>query len=107
MATINFASNTYSGEVLEDLLVYTAKGNDTYQAGLIHVKPGIQKRFVLPGIELGNIIQDNKPTPTSVEGGVPATGDTTLNKYTIHERYLDPQDFMVYLGFDPRDFALT
>ena len=102
MATINFAGNTYAGEVLEDLLVYTAKGNETYEAGLVHVKPGIQKRYVLPHIQLGSIIQDNKPTPTSTEG---AADDTTgFNQYKLSERYLDPQDFMVYLEFNPRDF---
>lgn len=47
MATIHFASNTYAGEVLEDLLLYTAHGNDTYEEGLIYVKPGVQKRLVL------------------------------------------------------------
>lgn len=102
MATINFAGNTYSGEVLEDLLVYTAKGNETYEAGLMHVKPGIQKRYTLPHIQLGSIIQDNKPTPTSTDGAaVDASG---FNSYTISERYLEPQDFMVYLEFNPRDF---
>lgn len=102
MATINFAGNTYAGEVLEDLLVYTAKGNETYEAGLVHVKPGIQKRYVLPHIQLGSIIQDNKPTPTSAEGA--ANDDTGFNQYKLSERYLDPQDFMVYLEFNPRDF---
>lgn len=63
MPTINYAGNTYSGEVLEDLLVYTAQGNDTFKEGLIHIKPGVQKRYVLPGMKLGNIIQDNVPTP--------------------------------------------
>lgn len=102
MATINFAGNTYAGEVLEDLLVYTAKGNETYEAGLVHVKPGIQKRYVLPHIQLGSIIQDNKPTPTSTEGA--ANDATGFNQYKLSERYLDPQDFMVYLEFNPRDF---
>lgn len=102
MATINFAGNTYSGEVLEDLLVYTAKGNETYEAGLVHVKPGIQKRYVLPHVQLGSIIQDNKPTPTSAEGA--ANDATGFNQYKLSERYLDPQDFMVYLEFNPRDF---
>lgn len=102
MATINFAGNTYAGEVLEDLLVYTAKGNETYEAGLVHVKPGIQKRYVLPHIQLGSIIQDNKATPTSTEGA--AVDSTGHNKYNLSERYLDPQDFMVYLEFNPRDF---
>lgn len=102
MATINFAGNTYAGEVLEDLLVYTAKGNETYEAGLVHVKPGIQKRYVLPHIQLGSIIQDNKPTPTSTQRA--ADDDTGFNQYKLSERYLDPQDFMIYLEFNPRDF---
>ncbi|NDV63953.1 hypothetical protein [Bacteroides sp. 224] len=99
--TINYAGNTYSGEVLTDLLVYTAHGNDTYNEGLIHIKPGIQKKFVLPHVKLGKIIQDNKPTPTSTEGAKGADGH---NEYTHSERYLEPQDFMVYLEFNPRDF---
>lgn len=99
--TINYAGNSYAGEVLEDLLVYTAKGNDTYREGLIHIKPGVQKKFTLPHVSLGKIIQDNKPTPTSSEGGVGSDG---MNQYTHSERYLEPQDFMVYLEFNPRDF---
>lgn len=102
MATINYAGNTYSGEVLEDLLVHTAQGNDTFKEGLIHIKPGVQKRYVLPGLNLGKIIQDNVPTPASTHGSaVDATG---FNQYTLYERYLDPQDLMVYLEFNPRDF---
>lgn len=101
MATINYAGNTYAGEVLEDLLVYTAQGNDTYREGLIHIVPGIQKRKVLPHVALGKIIQDNVATPTSTQGGSGADG---MNEYTFAERYLDPQDFMVYLEFNPRDF---
>lgn len=100
MATINYAGNTYAGEVLEDLLVYTAKGNDTFREGLIHIKPGVQKKFALPHVTLGKIIQDNKPTPTSAEGA----GADGMNQYTHSERYLEPQDFMVYLEFNPRDF---
>ena len=102
MATINYAGNTYSGDVLEDLLVYTAEGNDTFQEGLIHIKAGIQKRYVLPGMNLGSIIQDNVPTPNSTHGK--EDPDTGFNQYTLYERYLDPQDFMVYLEFNPRDF---
>lgn len=101
MATIHFSGNTYSGEVLEDLLVYAAEGNDTFKEGLIHIKPGIQKRYVLPSVKLGSIIQDNNPTPTSDNG---KATDAGFNKYEFFERYLDPQDFMVYLEFNPRDF---
>ena len=99
MATINFAGNIYSGEVLEDLLVYTAQGNDTYQEGLIHIKPGVQKKFTLPHVSLNKIIQDNVATPTT-QGA--ATGE--YNQYTYSERYLEPGDFMVYVRFNPREF---
>ena len=99
MATINFKSNSYGGEVLEDLLVYTTQGNDTYKEGLIHIKPGVQKKLTLPHVKLGKIIQDNVPTPTTQGAG--AGG---FNEYDHSERYLEPKDFMVYLEFNPRDY---
>lgn len=109
MATINYAGNTYAGEVLEDLLVYTAHGNDTFREGLIHIKPGVQKKFVLPHVNLGKIIQDNVATPRvqstsdyTVQGE--SNASTGFNQYTHSERYLEPQDFMVYLEFNPRDY---
>lgn len=99
--TINFLQNGYSGEVLEDLLTYTAQGNDTFKEGLIHIKSGIQHQYTLPAIKIGNVIQDNVPTPTSNHG---AKGENDENEYTFTERYLIPQDFMVYLEFNPRDY---
>lgn len=102
-SSVNFAQNSYNGEVLEDLLTYTAQGNDTYKEGLIHIKSGIQHKYTIPAVKLGSIIQDNKPTPTSTEGAGAGTVDG-LNQYTFTERYLEPQEFMVYLEFNPRDF---
>lgn len=99
--TITYAGNTYAGEVLEDLLVYTSQENDTFQEGLIHIKPGIQSKFVLPHVALGKIIQDNVPTPTSSHGSKGSNGE---NEYTFSERYLEPQDYMVYIEFNPRDY---
>lgn len=63
---------------------------------MIHIKSGIQYKYTLPSVSLGDIIQDNKPTPTS-----PTDSKGT---YTFRERYLEPKDFMVYLEFNPRDF---
>ena len=57
--TVTFLQNGYNGEVLEDLLTYTAQGNDTYREGLIHIKSGIQHKYTLPSIHLGDVIQDN------------------------------------------------
>lgn len=102
-SSVNFAQNSYAGEVLEDLLTYTAQGNDTYQEGLIHIKSGIQFKYTIPAIQLGQVIQDNVPTPTSTHGAGAGTVDG-LNQYTFTERYLEPQEFMVYLEFNPRDY---
>lgn len=98
MATLNFnaGATNYTGEVLEDLLTYTAQENETYKEGLVHIKAGIQKKYTLPGVQLGSIIQDRKATPVS-----PTDSNGT---YTFAERYLEPNDFMVYMEFNPRDF---
>ena len=99
--TVNFLQNGYSGEVLEDLLTYTVQGNDTVREGLIHIKTGIQHRYTLPAIKLGNVIQDNVPTPQPIHG---AKGDEGFNEYQLTERYLEPSDFMIYVEFNPRDY---
>lgn len=95
MASFSFGAGqtNYTGEVLEDLLTYISEENETYQNGLIHIKPGIQKKYTLPQIGLSNIIQDHKATPDSSQG-----------EYKFAERYLEPNDFMVYIEFNPRDF---
>ena len=89
----NAGESNYTGEVLNDLLTLTAQDNETYKEGLIHVKSGIQKKYALPSIRLGKIIQDHKATP-----------DTSQGEYTFAERYLEPEDFIVYFEFNPRDF---
>lgn len=92
---INFGNglNNYTGEVLEDILTYTAQENETYKEGLIHIHAGIQKKYTLPSLQLGSIIQDHKATPDSSKGD-----------YQFTERYLEPNDFMIYIEFNPRDF---
>lgn len=99
--TLTFLQNGYNGEVLEDLLTYTVQGNDTFKEGLIHIKAGIQHKYTLPAIKLGEIIQDNVPTPASTHGGKGPNGE---NEYALTERTLVPSDFMVYLEFNPRDY---
>lgn len=94
-STLGAGATNYTGEVLEDLLTYTAQENETYKQGLIHIKSGIQKKYTLPGISLGEIIQDRKATPVSPTD--------SLGTFQFSERYLEPNDFMVYIEFDPRD----
>lgn len=98
----NFSANSfgagatnYTGEVLQDLITYAAQENETYKEGLIHIKSGIQKRYTLPGVSLGEIIQDRVATPVS-----PTNSKGT---FQFSERYLEPNDFMIYTEFDPRD----
>lgn len=91
--TFNAGQSNYTGEVLGDLLTLTAQENETYKEGLIHIKSGIQKKYALPQVRLGKIIQDHKDTP-----------DSSVGEYTFAERYLEPEDFMIYLEFNPRDF---
>ena len=82
--TVSFLQNGYSGEVLEDLLTYTAQSNDTFREGLIHIKSGIQHKYTLPSIRLGDIIQDNVPTPSSTHG---AKGENGENEYQFTRLY--------------------
>lgn len=89
----NAGESNYTGEVLGDLLTLTAQENETYKEGLIHIKSGIQKKYALPSVQLGKIIQDRKPIP-----------DGSVGEYTFAERYLEPEDLMIYLRFNPRDF---
>lgn len=91
----NQGTTNYTGEVLADLLTYAAQENETYKEGLIHIKSGIQKKYALPSVQLGKIIQDRVPTPNSTH---------SKGEYTFAERYLEPEDLMIYLEFNPRDF---
>lgn len=102
MATIHYAGNSYAGEVLEHLLSYTCNGNDTVDKNLIHIEPGIQMEKTLPHIQLGNFIQDNVATPAQASGN--SLSSTSKGQYTLSERKLAPEKFMLYLEFNPADF---
>lgn len=97
MAEITFGpgKTNYTGEVLNDILAYTAQENETYKHGLVHIAPHIQKKLALPHFKTGSIIQPRVATPKSTD----SKGD-----FTFSERYLEPKDFMVYDEVNPRDF---
>lgn len=86
-------TSTYSGEVLADFIVEAATGNDTVDLGSIKVQTGIQHEYTLPTLKVSNIVQKRVATPT-----------TGVGEFTVGERKLKPQDFMVYTEFNPRDF---
>ena len=91
--TFNQGAQDYRGEVLNHILTYAIQENETYKEGLIHIKSGIQKRYALPLMQSGKIIQDHKPTP-----------DESVGDFNWTQRTLEPQDFMVYIEFNPRDY---
>ena len=89
----NQGAQDYKGEVLNHILTYAIQENETYKEGLIHVKSGIQKRYALPLLQSGRIIQDHKPTP-----------DSSVGDFNWTQRTLEPNDFMIYIEFNPRDY---
>lgn len=91
--TFNQGAQDYKGEVLNHILTYAIQENETFKENLIHVKSGIQKRYALPLLQSGRIIQDHKPTP-----------DTSVGEFNWTQRTLEPNDFMIYIEFNPRDY---
>ncbi len=91
--TFNQGAQDYKGEVLNHILTYAIQENETFKEGLIHVKSGIQKRYALPLLQSGQIIQAHKATP-----------DTSVGTFNWTQRTLEPQDFMIYIEFNPRDY---
>lgn len=84
---------SYAGRAASQFIVPAITGADTVQGGHVYIKDGIKKKFTIPRYQLGNIIQDRVPTPT-----------TSLGTQTVDGNVLDPQDYMVYFEFNPRDF---
>jgi hypothetical protein len=88
-------STVYSGEVLEQLLVRATTNNQFVAGGHIRIQPDVTKKFSIPRLRAGKMLQKRKPTPTSSD----SKGD-----FIIDEVYLEPKDVMVYTEFNPRSF---
>ena len=56
-------SSGYRGEVLEAFITKAVVGNDTVDKGSIKVQSGIQSKYTLPRVQVGNIVQARTPTP--------------------------------------------
>lgn len=85
----------YAGEVLEALLTRAATGNELVEKGLIHVVPEVAKKFSIPRLRTGKMLQKRKEMPTDSD----SKGD-----FTYDERELVPVDFMAFTTFNPRTF---
>ena len=83
---------TYAGEAASYMLTRAVVGADTIQQGAAMVQDGIKKKFTIPRVEVADLIQPRTATPVS-------SGSMTVDAST-----LEPQDLMLYMEFNPRDF---
>jgi hypothetical protein len=90
----NITDTTYAGEVASQFIVKAITSNETVQGGHIYVKDGIKKTFTIPrfDVDYEDLIQDRQATPTS---------KGTMN---VDARALNPEDYMIYVEFNPRDY---
>lgn len=91
---INITS-VYAGEVLEQLLVRATTANELVDGGHIHLEPNIQKKFTIPRLKVGKMLQKRKEQPTE---------EDTKGDFDVTEKYLEPQDVMAFTTFNPRAF---
>ena len=88
------SDTTYAGEVASNFIVKAITGADTVAMGHVYIKDGIKKKFTIPRWDANyeDFIQDRAATPTS------------KGSMTVDGKVLDPQDYMIYTEFNPRDF---
>lgn len=85
----------YAGEVLDKLLVRATTSNELVDGGHIHLEPNVQKKFTIPRLKVGKMLQKRKEQPTEED----SKGD-----FNVSEKYLEPQDVMAFTTFNPRSF---
>lgn len=95
VTNISIPSTNYNGEVLGSILTQAFLGNEIAEKGVIHVEPGIEKKFSIPRMRIGKLLQKRIEQPESSD----AKGDITYD-----EKELNPEDMMVYTEFNPKSF---
>ncbi|MDR2964029.1 MAG: phage major capsid protein [Bacteroidales bacterium] len=88
-------TTAYDGEVLEQLLVRATTNNEFVAGGHIRIEPNVNKKFSIPRLRAGKMLQKRKEMPTS---------ENSKGDFSINEVYLEPKDVMVYTEFNPRSF---
>jgi hypothetical protein len=91
----NITDTTYAGESASTFIVKAMTGNETVQGGNVYIKDGIKKQFTIPRFdaEYEDFIQDRQAEPSTSAGDMVISG-----------RLLDPQDYMIFSKFNPRDY---
>lgn len=88
---VSITSNFW-GDVVDELFAMAVTQNEIVDGGHIYVSDKIQRKRAIPRVKMNQIIQAPAATPTS------------QGTFTLDERSLDPDDFLVYVEFDPNDF---
>jgi hypothetical protein len=76
-------------------LVAATTGNEIVEGGHIHVQPNVEHKFIIPRLQVGQLLQKRVEMPQSID----SKGD-----FTIDEKILEPKDMMVYTEFNPRAY---
>lgn len=92
---IIIVNTNYDGEVLEKLLTKASTGNELVQKGLIRLEPEVTKKFSIPRMKTGKMLQKRKEMPKLSD----SKGD-----FKYDEKELIPMDFMAFTTFNPRTF---
>lgn len=92
---INLINTNYDGEVLEKILTKAATGNELVQKGLIHIEPNISKKFSIPRMKTGKMLQKRKEQPKQSDA---------KGTFNYDEKALIPHEFMAFTTFNPRTF---
>lgn len=92
---IEIKNSAYSGEVLEQLLVRATTGNQMVAGGHIKVVPNVTKKYSIPRLKTGKMLQKRKEQPKL---------EDSKGKFEYSEKTLEPKEFMAFTVFNPRSF---
>ncbi len=82
----------FAGDVVEEFMQLAVTQNQVVDGGHIYVSADIKKQRSMQRLTMSEIIQDAKATPIS------------KGTFTVDNRILAPDDFEVYIEFDPHEF---
>jgi len=86
------SDTSYAGTFASYFWLPATFGMDTLQKGGVYVQDGIKKKHTIGRVDFANPMQPRAATPTS------------SGTFTVDGRVLEPQDLMVYVEFNPRDY---
>jgi hypothetical protein len=90
--SLSITDQNFSGTFANTMIVRTTLDMDTVEKGCIYVIDGIKKYYSIPRLDVTSFVQARMATPVSA------------GQILVDRTVLKPQDYMVYLEFNPRDY---